>query len=69
MRVSELIEHLETVQEEYGDCTVGATCDGWVPDTISVEVHEEDDHCVLFGRRSVSKYSKSQADVDIINLE
>ena len=57
MRVSELINHLETIQDDYGDLHVSATCDGWAPPEVSVDVHPDRDSVTLYGCRDVSFHS------------
>jgi len=53
MKVTELIEYLETVEDEYGDVSVHATCDGWCPPEISVEMNKNSERLVLAGSRRV----------------
>lgn len=56
MKVSELIEHLEQVETEHGDLHVGATCDGWLPPEVAVEVQANRQTVVLYGCRDVDSH-------------
>jgi hypothetical protein len=51
MKISDLRKALEEVEEEYGDYDVSATCDGWLPPAVQLNVQPERDLLVLYGRR------------------
>lgn len=65
MKISELIDHLEDVKKDRGDIEVYATCDGWLPPEISIEMQRRRDAVVLYGKRRV-KESLSE-NIEVLN--
>ena len=57
--VDELREELKEISDKgHGDATVHATCDGWLPPEINVELDEERDTVVLNGCRNAELEGK-----------